>query len=184
VNSNSRSNNYLSLSQFLSEKWKALLLSRYCHTLFFIKNIAVFVWLYRVYHLKCNLTTITYCCTKMKSDAGPPIVIDSLILPRGTWVKVTLVARMLLMQVAQKLCWCRYGLGLFMSRHVFILEHYFMSKSFAAVCEAFSSTYPDEEVLNKTTIHQLVTLCKVTWKTLKRVDACVWEDGGYFQHLL
>jgi hypothetical protein len=35
---------------------------------------------------------------------------------------------------------------------VFILEHYFASKSFAAVREAFSNAYPDEEVPNKTTI--------------------------------
>jgi hypothetical protein len=40
---------------------------------------------------------------------------------------------------------------------VFILENYFASKSFAAVREAFSNAYPDKEVPNKTTIHQLVT---------------------------
>jgi hypothetical protein len=40
---------------------------------------------------------------------------------------------------------------------VFILEHYFASKSFAAVREAFSNAYPDTEVPNKTTIHRLVT---------------------------
>jgi hypothetical protein len=27
---------------------------------------------YRVYHLKSNPTTITYCGTKIKSEAGPP----------------------------------------------------------------------------------------------------------------
>jgi hypothetical protein len=32
---------------------------------------------------------------------------------------------------------------------VFILEHYFASKLFAAVCEAFSNAYPDKEVPNK-----------------------------------
>jgi hypothetical protein len=48
---------------------------------------------------------------------------------------------------------------------VLILEHYFASKSFAAVREAFSSAYPGKEVLNKTTIHQLVTK--------SRVDACL-----------
>jgi hypothetical protein len=40
---------------------------------------------------------------------------------------------------------------------VFILEHYFASKSFAAVREEFSSAYPDKEVPNKTTIQRLVT---------------------------
>jgi hypothetical protein len=34
---------------------------------------------------------------------------------------------------------------------VFILEHYFASKQFAAVDEAFSNAYPDKEVPNKTT---------------------------------
>jgi hypothetical protein len=40
---------------------------------------------------------------------------------------------------------------------VFILEHYFASKSFAAVREAFSNVYPDKEVPNKTTVHREVT---------------------------
>jgi hypothetical protein len=40
---------------------------------------------------------------------------------------------------------------------VFIPEHYFASKSFAAIREAFSNAYPDKEVPNKTTIHRLVT---------------------------
>jgi hypothetical protein len=36
---------------------------------------------------------------------------------------------------------------------VFILEHYFASKLFAAVHEAFSSVYLEKEVLNKITIY-------------------------------
>jgi hypothetical protein len=40
---------------------------------------------------------------------------------------------------------------------VFVLEHYFTSKAFAAVREAFSNASPDKEVPNKTTIHRLVT---------------------------
>jgi hypothetical protein len=40
---------------------------------------------------------------------------------------------------------------------VFILEHYFASKSFGAIREAFSNAYPDKEVPNKT-IHRLVTI--------------------------
>jgi hypothetical protein len=39
---------------------------------------------------------------------------------------------------------------------VFILEHYFTSKSFAAFREAFNSAYPDMEVLNKTAVHRPV----------------------------
>jgi hypothetical protein len=37
-----------------------------------------------------------------------------------------------------------------------VLEHYFASKLFAAVCEAFSNAYPDKEVPNKTIIHRPV----------------------------
>jgi hypothetical protein len=48
--------------------------------------------------------------------------------------------------------------------HVFIFEHYFASKSFAADSEAISSANPDK-VQNKTTVHRLVTKF--------RVDACV-----------
>jgi hypothetical protein len=40
---------------------------------------------------------------------------------------------------------------------VFILEHCFASKSFAAVRETFSNAYPDKEVPSKTTVHRLVT---------------------------
>jgi hypothetical protein len=39
---------------------------------------------------------------------------------------------------------------------VFILEHHFASKSFAAVREAVSSACPEKGVPNKTTIHRLV----------------------------
>jgi hypothetical protein len=43
------------------------------------------------------------------------------------------------------------------AERVFILEHYFALKSFAAVREAFSNVYPDNEVPNKKIIHRLVT---------------------------
>jgi hypothetical protein len=43
------------------------------------------------------------------------------------------------------------------AEHVFILEHHFTLKSFAAVREAFSNPYPDKEMPSKTTIHRLVT---------------------------
>jgi hypothetical protein len=39
------------------------------------------------------------------------------------------------------------------AERVFILEHYFASKSFVAIREAFGNLYLDKEVLNKTTIH-------------------------------
>jgi hypothetical protein len=56
-----------------------------------------------------------------------------------------------------------------------ILEHYFASKSFAAVREAFSNAHSDSELPNKT-IHLLVTKF--------RVDAYLREGGEHFQHLL
>jgi hypothetical protein len=61
------------------------------------------------------------------------------------------------------------------AERVSILEHYFASKSFAAVREAFSNTYPDKEVPKKT-IRRLVTKF--------RVNDCLREGGGHFQHLL
>jgi hypothetical protein len=48
------------------------------------------------------------------------------------------------------------------AEHVFILEHNFASKSFAAVREAFNNAYPDKEVPNKTTVHRLVTIFRDT----------------------
>jgi hypothetical protein len=44
--------------------------------------------------------------------------------------------------------WCIH------KQNVFSFKHYFASKSYATVYEAFSNAYPDEEVLN-TTLHQL-----------------------------
>jgi hypothetical protein len=41
------------------------------------------------------------------------------------------------------------------AERVFILEHYFASKSFAAVREAFSSAHPDKELPSETTINRL-----------------------------
>jgi hypothetical protein len=67
---------------------------------------------------------------------------DSPDHPRDTRVKVALVARPLLTPV-RKIC---VGANMVHSRaeRVFILEHYFASKSFAAVHETFSNAYPDK----------------------------------------
>jgi hypothetical protein len=51
---------------------------------------------YRMYHLKCNPSVITYYDTKIKPEAGPPHVADSQNLPRETRIKVTLFTRPLL----------------------------------------------------------------------------------------
>jgi hypothetical protein len=50
---------------------------------------------------------------------------NSLSFPHDTQVNFTLVARLLLLSVAQKLCKCEQG--------VFILKYYFASKLFAAI---------------------------------------------------
>jgi hypothetical protein len=65
--------------------------------------------LYSVYHLKRNPSTITYHGTKMKSEACPPPCNRLSQPPRDSRVKVTLVARPLLMPVAQKICRCEHG---------------------------------------------------------------------------
>jgi hypothetical protein len=45
---------------------------------------------------------------------------------------------------------------------VFVLEHYFASKSFAAIRVAFSIAYPDKKVPKETTIHRLATTFRDT----------------------
>jgi hypothetical protein len=59
------------------------------------------------------------------------------------------------------------------AERVFILGHYFASKSFVAVREAFSNAYPGKEVPNKTTIHRLVT---EFWYTGSVYDKCSLND--------
>jgi hypothetical protein len=54
------------------------------------------------------------------------------------------------------------------AERVFILEHYFASKSFAAVREAFSITCPAKEVPNMTTVHRLVTKFRDTGSVCNR----------------
>jgi hypothetical protein len=63
------------------------------------------------------------------------------------------------------------------AERVFFLEHYFASKSFAAVRESFSIAYPNKEVPNKITIHRLVTTFRETgsvdlWQVLIR-----WQNS-------
>jgi hypothetical protein len=94
-----------------------------------------------------------------RSSQHPPLHHDTL-------VKVTLVARPLLTPVAQKLCRC---------------EHYVFTSGTCAhsrklirveiVCccsEAFSSSYPDTEVPNKTTMHRPVTTFRDTGSACDR----------------
>jgi hypothetical protein len=60
---------------------------------FYIKYLFSVLLIKRVYHLKCNPPTVTYCGTKIKSEAGPPRVIVCPHLSCDTRVKVTQVAR-------------------------------------------------------------------------------------------
>jgi hypothetical protein len=55
------------------------------------------------------------------------------------------------------------------TERVFIFEHHFVSKSFAAVREAFSNAYPDKEVPNKIAIHRLVKTFRDTG------SSCLWQ---------
>jgi hypothetical protein len=55
------------------------------------------------------------------------------------------------------------------TERVFILEHYFASKSFTSVREAFRNAYPDKEVSNKTTVHRLGTKFRGTG------SVCLWQ---------
>jgi hypothetical protein len=59
------------------------------------------------------------------------------------------------------------------AERVFIVEHYFASKSFAAVREAFSNACPDKGPPNKTTIHRLVTKFRDTGSVCDRKP--VWR---------
>jgi hypothetical protein len=108
-----------------------------------------------IYTSVSNTTTVTYFGKKIQSEAGPP-----------PWNRLSQTSR----DTRGKVPWLlgRYSLQLrkscavanmvySRSERVLILEHYFTSKSFAAVREAFSNAYPDKELLNKTTIHRLVT---------------------------
>jgi hypothetical protein len=94
--------------------------------------------------------------SKMESEAGPPSC-NTLSQPPP----VTQESRssLLLGRCLRQLRKSCAGADVVYSQaeRVFILEHYFTSKSSAAVREAFSNAYPDKEVPNKITIHRLVT---------------------------
>jgi hypothetical protein len=87
----------------------------------------------------------------MKSEAGPPHVILSLNLSRHIRVKPL----WLLGRCPRQLRTSSTGMNTVYSRAeiVFILEHYFVLKSFAAIREPFNNAYPERELANKKTIH-------------------------------
>jgi hypothetical protein len=106
--------------------------------------------LYRVYHLKRNPTTITYYGTKMKSEAGPPRVIDSPNFHRDTRV-----VRPPLTLVAPKLCRCEYWC--IHEQNVCSFSNITPHRNHLLLfVKHLAVRYPDKEVPNKT-IHRLVT---------------------------
>jgi hypothetical protein len=82
-----------------------------------------------------------------------PHLIDTLNLPCDIEVKVTLVARLLLMLVMEKLSTCEHGV----SRMCLFLNITSHQNHLLLIMKA----YPEKEVLNKTTIHQLITALEV-----------------------
>jgi hypothetical protein len=77
----------------------------------------------------------------------------------------------LLGRCPSQMCRSSTGVNMVYSRaeQVFIFEHFFASKSFAAVREAFSNAYPDKDVPNKITIHRLATKFRDTG------SVCLWQ---------
>jgi hypothetical protein len=76
---------------------------------------------YRSYHLKSQSRTVTYCCRKVKLETSPLRITDSPNVPCNIGIKVTLIARPLLMQVAQKCA--RANIVCSLAERVFILEN-------------------------------------------------------------
>jgi Fe2+ or Zn2+ uptake regulation protein len=76
-------------------------------------------------------------------------------------------------------------------QRVFIVEHYLASHSYLTCQNKFRDTFTDSPVPNKSTISRLVNhfrdtgaLHRVASNMRKRVNACITERGGHFQHLI
>jgi hypothetical protein len=76
-------------------------------------------------------------------------------------------------------------------QRVFIVEHCLTSRSYLTCQNEFRDTFPDSPVPNKSTVYRLVnrfgdtgTPHWVASNMRKRVNACVAERGGHFQHLI
>jgi hypothetical protein len=74
-------------------------------------------------------------------------------------------------------------------QQVFIVDHYLASRSYLTCQNEFRETFPDPPVPNKSTISRLVnrfrdtgTLHRVASDMRKRMNACIAERGGHFQH--
>jgi hypothetical protein len=76
-------------------------------------------------------------------------------------------------------------------QRVFIVKHYLASRSYLTCQNEFGDTFPHSPVPNKSTISRLVnryrdteTLHRVASNMRKRVNACIAERSGHFQHLI
>jgi hypothetical protein len=67
------------------------------------------------------------------------------------------------------------------AEHVYVLEHYFASKNFAAVREAFSSLYPDKEVPNNTEIYRLFAFGHRDLQTSPYYTLCPSQDWSVYK---
>jgi hypothetical protein len=75
-------------------------------------------------------------------------------------------------------------------QRVFIVEHYLASRFYTCQNE-FRDPFPESPVLNRSTISRLVnrfrdteTPHRVASNMRKRVNTCIAERGGHFQHLI
>jgi hypothetical protein len=103
---------------------------------------------------------ITFRGTDIKPEAVPPGVMDSLHFPHDTRVNVTLVTRLLLLSVAQKLSRCEHHL--FWSK-IFVPHRPLLRIEIFCFC---SCRAPWQGALNKTEI--LASPC-VHWCSLGRI---------------
>jgi hypothetical protein len=76
-------------------------------------------------------------------------------------------------------------------QRVFIVEHYLASRSYLTCQNEFRDTFYDSPVPNKLTVSRLVnrfrgtgTLQRFASNMRKRVNTCIAERGGHFQHLI
>jgi hypothetical protein len=76
-------------------------------------------------------------------------------------------------------------------QRMFIVEHCLASRSYFTFHNEFRDTFPDSPMRNKSTISRLVnrfrdigTLYRVASTIRKRVNACIAERGGHFQHFI
>jgi hypothetical protein len=120
-----------------------------------------------VHHFKWFPKPITHYGTNMKSEADP------VPFNRFPTSHLTMESRspLLLGRCSHHLCKSCTGANMVYSRadRVFIIEHYFASKSSAAVPEAFSNAYSVNEVQNKTKkFHRLI-------KFRDTESFCLWQ---------